>query len=641
MKQILLLLLFLFPIISFSQTFYISPSGNDAANGSISAPWKTLLKATQTVTTGVIKVAAGTYTETKECYLAKGVSIEGDGYNTTIINSTLAGTWSTFLTLQSPDGTAISQHISGVTLDGGYTNTTEKTWVGIWVTGRGNVHIYNCRIRNFKQSATIFNGNSTNTNPDTDVNQNFAFNNKFYNNIVTNCAAMYNGTGQGALMIGFQSGMEIYGNDISQTQRPNFQNGWPIKYWNQGWLRGTKIYNNTLTKIPYSGNAPGENGNWDFCIEFFNASGTEIYNNKIQGAIDLAYNYKGNYAYSVWIHDNDLTHVVQGTKVEGAIILEYRSESVIIEDNIIKNKTYGISFNTRAYNENGDDRYYITPTPVGGYSYISDCIIRRNLFTGIYTGQGMGNRFGIGVIHDNSNVNDPQIKNLKIYHNTIIGSNYIGMDFTSMENGKGTGIEIWDNIVVGFTDSWLRGSSPNPGISQISIRNNIAWNNGAGNVPVFPTKPTSYTFTQNLIADPKLDANYLPTSGSPAIGMATDGGNIGYGTGSTPPPSSPCVYTYSSWSTCVNGSQTRTVTSALPNGCTGTPILTQNCITPPTPTADTIYCSIIIYLPTSGNVATKRNLTYFVKRSDGFYYDSTGAKVDIILYKHGSKWYPL
>jgi hypothetical protein len=40
----------------------------------------------------------------------------------------------------------------------------------------------------------------------------------------------------------------------------------------------------------------------------------------------------------------------------------------------------------------------------------------------------------------------------------------------------------------------------------------------------------------------------------------------------------PCTYTYSAWSSCVNGTQTRTVTS-FPVGCVGTPILSQSCTT--------------------------------------------------------------
>jgi hypothetical protein len=46
----------------------------------------------------------------------------------------------------------------------------------------------------------------------------------------------------------------------------------------------------------------------------------------------------------------------------------------------------------------------------------------------------------------------------------------------------------------------------------------------------------------------------------------------------------PCRYSYTEWSACdATGTQTRTVTSATPAKCTGTPVTTQSC-TPPDPT---------------------------------------------------------
>jgi predicted CxxxxCH...CXXCH cytochrome family protein len=53
-----------------------------------------------------------------------------------------------------------------------------------------------------------------------------------------------------------------------------------------------------------------------------------------------------------------------------------------------------------------------------------------------------------------------------------------------------------------------------------------------------------------------------------------------------PPPPGTCTYAYSAWGTCQsNSTQTRTVVSASPAGCTGTPSLTQSC-TPPPPAID-------------------------------------------------------
>ncbi len=54
----------------------------------------------------------------------------------------------------------------------------------------------------------------------------------------------------------------------------------------------------------------------------------------------------------------------------------------------------------------------------------------------------------------------------------------------------------------------------------------------------------------------------------------------------TPSPTTCSSFTYSSWGTCTNSTQSRTVTSSSPTGCTGgSPITTQSCVvTTPTPT---------------------------------------------------------
>lgn len=521
-------------------TYYISSTGSDVTGtGTLSNPWKTLSKATSTVTIigDIIHIKLGTYTETIQSNLSTGVSIEGEGLSTTIIKSIQIGTWSNFLSLNSnSDGTNGNQHITGLTLDGGYVSETNlKTWVGIWVTARSNVIIHDCSLINWKQTAIIFNGIASATNPGTDVGYVKATGNKIYNCTISNSAAMYNGTGQGAIMYGFQNGMEIYNNNISQTQRVNFANGWCIKYWNQGWSDQCKIYNNTLTKIPYSGTYPGENGNWDFCIELFSNSGLQIYNNTIQGAIDLNYNFKKTFGYSVWIHNNNLVHAVLGTKVEGAIILEFRTESALIENNIINNKTYGISFNTRGVTNRGGDRLNTVGDNIpGGYSYLVDNIIRGNLFYNMYGGTGIGNRFAIGVISESTN--DPQINNFRIYNNTIEAKSgdptYIGIDLSSMSNGNGQGMYIQNNIVKGVSCCWLEGSSTHTNINNCFVQNNCTYQNG-NNSPDFPAgNPIAYTYTNNLVnINPLFNTGlYTLQCSSPCIDKGINVGLPYYGT---------------------------------------------------------------------------------------------------------------
>ena len=502
--------LFCFANTSKAITYYISTTGNDVTgNGTIANPWKTLYKATSTVTvTGnTIHVLPGIYIESQQMNLAVGVSIVGANKTTTIIKGALTDSYSPLIDLQSADGTNGNQSISNITFDGQYVNaTTHKTWLAIWITGRSNVSIHDCIIKDFYWRGIIYNGINAD-NPGTDIGYTHATGNTFYNNTVTNSADYgISGGGSGALNIGFQDGMLIYNNNIQQTERPEGLNGWPIKYWNDGWLKGCKIYNNILTKIPYGGTYPGESG-WDFCIEFFNIQGLEIYGNTIQGSIDLNYNYKGNYAYSVWIHDNLLQHSVLNTHYESSIILEYRTESALIENNIVKNRSNFIQYCTRGVNDYGGDNLPNPGgTPVGGYSYIVDNIIRKNVCSNIYQGNGIGTSGGILVISEGTD--DPQIKNMQIYNNTTVAkagdAPYFGLDFTSQPYGNGDSLFIRNNIITGFSGAWLQGSNTSTNLNHTTVTNNNAWGNGSSNVPVWPAgNPGNYINSNNTNLNPQ------------------------------------------------------------------------------------------------------------------------------------------
>jgi len=62
------------------------------------------------------------------------------------------------------------------------------------------------------------------------------------------------------------------------------------------------------------------------------------------------------------------------------------------------------------------------------------------------------------------------------------------------------------------------------------------------------------------------------------------------------PEPQPCTYTYSSWSACQpNGTQTRTLISQTPNGCTGTPVLSQSCTYVPPVTQDGVIGPVMHY----------------------------------------------
>ena len=516
-------------------TWYISPSGDDlAGDGSIGNPWKTLVFATQTVTTpgDIIFVKSGTYLETEQIFLSAGVSLEGDSLNIPVIQSTVNTVFKELLGLKSPEGTDGNQYIRHLKFDG----QNMYTYWAIWVAGRSNVTIRDCIIENFNDRGVIFSARSDfyEVPPDSI----YSTGNRFYNNIINNCAkytdTSYGSYGRGCLNIGGQIGMLIHNNVITQNQRPQGDNGWPIKYVNHGYLKNCRIYNNTLNKIPFGGNFPGQDG-WDFCIELFNIEGLEIAGNTIHGSIDLNFNHKGSSEYSAWIHHNLISRDTLNSKYESGIIFEFGAESPVIEYNIIRNVSSGIQFNTR------------------DSSIVSNVKIRKNLMANLASGEGTGTSGGILIVSEGTS--SAIIDSMEIDNNTIVATTaqdrepWIGIYLDALNHGRATNIKIRNNIIVGFAGAWLKGSDTTTNIDQLHLLVNDPYNNGNNNLPLWPGGlPTNYVDTPYNIpgVDPLFDSSnnsysLQPISpvidlgiiipGIPFLGVGPDLGYAEYGGG--------------------------------------------------------------------------------------------------------------
>jgi nicotinamide mononucleotide transporter len=483
MRFIYTILLVLFFYAGTAQSrYYISATGSDAVgNGSINNPWRTLYKATTAVTApgSIIHVKAGTYVETEQAKLSVGVSIEGDG-PMSVITSALKDDWKEILSLRSEEGTNGNQHIANLKFDG----QALSTFWAIYVSGRSNVSIHDCSITDFKDRGVIFNGrNDDKTEPPAL----YATGNSFYNNTVTNAAAYNtpNGVyGRGCLNIGGQEGMLIYNNNMVQNQRPNGYNGYLIKYQNDGYLKGVKIYNNTLTKIPFAGNYPGDNG-WDFAIELWNIlGGMEIYGNRIQGAIDIVNTSKGTYPFGLWIHDNKIGQPDLNSHYESGIILEFSNESVTIENNVLSKISGAVLLNAQ---EN---------------TVLDSILIRNNRFEELGRKTGNGNNgSGININCGTllGNTNHYTLSNLQVYNNTFIAAPgyapFYGIEITNA--GKAENIRIQKNTFRGFVAACFV-ANPANAINNLSIEDNILSGNGNNNEPFYIVgSPSGYRFKNN------------------------------------------------------------------------------------------------------------------------------------------------
>ena len=362
MKNAIIIIFFTLSTAVSATTYYIDPAGKDVItnNGSAGFPWKTLAYACSRVTTpgDIIHVNAGTYFETVQSLLAVGISIEGEGIISNIISNISKQYIATILLYSSKEGTNGNQHISNIRMDG----NKLTAFSAIAVRARSNVHIHHCEFEDFLHEGVIFTGKVDNSDGEPAT---YARGNKFYNNIVTNCADFVGsgggGDGRGNLCAGGQQDMLIYNNTIIQEDRGADSNGFGIKFAGSGCNKGLKIYNNTITIPPWDGSS------WDFAIELFESrGGIEIYNNIIQGVVDFSgvsdgtgiTNDAGDYGFAMKIYNNTLGQSVLRARSETAIDIEHaQTGGIYIYNNLIKNIEVGLAL-AFLKNDSMEDIYF-------------------------------------------------------------------------------------------------------------------------------------------------------------------------------------------------------------------------------------------------------------------------------------------
>jgi hypothetical protein len=344
--------------------YYIDPAGSDATGtGTSGNPWKSLYKACNSVSTSgsVIHVNAGTYTETSQCNLALGVSIEGEGDASHIISHYDVGSssdWNNALirlysSTQTVDGT---QSISYIKFDGD--NLIGRR--AIYVKYRNHVSIHHCTFVDFNYNAIDFHGEDRWDAPPSV----FSDGNRIYNNTISNCnVAVF---GDGSIRISGQTDLQIYNNTVSQLTRGLGITGQNVIAGSNN--KGTTIYNNVFN-TPLIGY-----GAYNFVFEFWDClGGVEIRNNVFNGGgmIDIGGHYTkilipGEFTYSVSIHDNEMIQVAQviyEDKVNTAIDLESwnKLSDIYVYNNHIKNFGWGIemTLGNAAYPNATVDNIYI------------------------------------------------------------------------------------------------------------------------------------------------------------------------------------------------------------------------------------------------------------------------------------------
>jgi hypothetical protein len=508
-------------------SYYIASTGNDATgDGSISNPWLTLYKACTTVTTSgnTIFIAPGTYLETQTAPLAAGVSIEGADSANCIIRGTMTANYVPIITASSvAEGTDGSQSISNLKFDG----QSQATSWAISIVARKNVSIHHCTFINFNDVAVYWKGKGDNASGAPSV---WATGNSFHHNRSFNCSR-YTFFGTGHLFFGGQQDFLIYDNYMVQNTRGVGQDGWLVKCQiNDGYSKNCQIYNNYFEKGPAYG------GTFDFGVESFFEENFIVHDNTFNGCgLDMNYQLKGSYAHGAHIYNNSFSWPINPpNELQTAITLEFTSEDVLVENNTMNGAGQMVLLTPRAGNT------------------VSNLNIRNNLSYNMgwqgFAGTGF---FGVVCLTNGLLTGETvYIDNYRVEHNTLITtstpSSATSYGFRLPDGSPdvspmatvtySNGAHINNNIIQGFGNAFSV-ANPSSSITGLEFKNNIIYNNGNSNNPIFNGGTPSYTSTGNIYSSPDLNGSYVPNTGSPAINAATDGTNIGH-TGGTTPPSS-------------------------------------------------------------------------------------------------------
>ena len=477
------------------RVYYVRVSGEGGSNsnsGTAASPWLTLYYASTQVTStnSIIDIGNGTFIETSQSTIAVGVSLRGKG-NTSIIHSHHTGDYSYLLSLDSgSEGTDGNQRISKLRFEGNATGC----WGAIYIAARKNIEVDNCEFADFFQTAVAFNGKTAMYDPGAPTT--YATGNSFHDNIVDNCSNYYTSNyDSGQLEIGGQDGMLVYNNTMTQNTRTS-HNGYIIKAYNECFGRGIKIYNNTMVKAPPMAT---DSMDWNFAIEmWFPKGGIEIYNNHIEGSIDILQSEKNAYAFSMDIHHNTIGYssmqAYNYAATNGGIFIDESFDTVRIHHNLIQHTGSPFQF----YPEPG-----LTCTGLYIYSNIvNGCGATDSSWSQLMS-FSLSIDAGSGTTHCDY---------WEIINNTFYSADNVladdGMQLPCDPNNTGfaieaTNIKVQNNIFIGY------GYNPiyhqlraNQTLDYLWIEHNVFYNNGTNAVAQRGTAPTNVTADSPIVDNP-------------------------------------------------------------------------------------------------------------------------------------------
>lgn len=523
-KYILIVLSIFISISTFAQTTYYvdgDGQGSDLNTGldSTTNPLATLAyAATLASATDTIFFMAGTHTITAGVEIPIEVSLRGVDSTNSIIycNTSAPYTWAVifYSSIQSVNGNQIIKNLRFIG-NGFEVGSDESDIQGaIYCENRNNIKIFECAFANHDDNAVTITGDSDAVEGGTNDADHWVTGIEVYNNsFINSCKRQAGefGWNTGALQIGATDSCLIHNNFFDETTNSSTYKGYNIKYYNAGFNRFLKIYDNVLLKPGSVDNAH----DWSFAIElWYYLEGTEIYNNRIQGGIDVDHVVNNGYDYGVSIHDNNFGHDSPPTTSgvynhNNCIYIEFSCEDVYIYNNYVQNMELFIQFDPREA------------------TALRNINIHHNVIHSL-TDQGDDYDNYLIMITQQGNYT---AENIRFENNTIYGGGTslgYGLNLNGV-NGTFQSVFIQNNIFVDF--DYFPITVQNGSWDTLYIRNNVYYANGT-NAPEIGVTPTNLINSGGITSDP-LFTNALTdlsiTTSSPAKDAGLDlGYNLDY-----------------------------------------------------------------------------------------------------------------
>ena len=489
MRIFILAFLFLSFHFTFATDYYVSTSGNDSGNGTVTSPWRTLRFAVTKVPANqghTIRLSAGTFAESGQFNVPPGVNVEGAGVDQTFIKAASNFYFNPgdpgfaldkfLMTLSSSGATAGNQTLRNFTLDG----DGKRLHGGIYVKFRSNVNIQSIKIQNTNFCGLwIWDVKSSALR---DVR-------------LVNCSWGSTGWASGALQLANLENVTIERLNVDENT------GYGIKALGSGGNRITnmKVFDSRISVNPAGKWNNGSAPNIAFELWEVYLVGCEIYNTYLDNHLSLVnVQTPATGIRSIRVHHNtfDLLSRAGGHGYG----IELSINDAEIDNNWFNGGSYGIANWSPAY--------------------VTNWSIHHNTFNNLSNGYP-------GEIVRSQQTG---IHNVKIHNNTVEFSGTATMNFLGLHKGQSTNIDIKNNLVINSNTSYnwwpnqLIFTEGGASISGLTVSNNFLSNLSVGY--------SAGSIVNNLTGDPKISKSgarpnpyFVPSTGSPLIDK---GVNVGH-----------------------------------------------------------------------------------------------------------------